>query len=215
MSPINSHTPEARKLPIPAPRLQEAAALAAGVVGPNFRDDRCAGHPFRADPDADQEAQYRERLPVPGKGAERGRQRIGEDRQHHRPLAADIIGDDAADDAAGRPAEHGRRQDIAGVTRDLRILRGFEQLVQRKADGQEQRVDLEPVEQPAEVRGEQHLPLLAVERAIPRHRAARCADLCHHAFSLFRAVIHRFTRPAFIGEYKRQTRHGKGESAGR
>ena len=115
--PISSQTPEARKLPIPAPDLQQPAALAAGVVGPQFGDERRSGHPFRADADADQKAQYRERLPIPGNGAQSGSQGISEDRQHHRPLAADVIGDDAADDAARCPAEDGGGQDDAGIAR--------------------------------------------------------------------------------------------------
>jgi hypothetical protein len=109
-------------------RLQESAAPAARMVGPNLGNERGPGHPFRTDPDPYQEAQDRERLPVPRDGAEARGQRVGENGQHHRPLAADIIGDDAADDAARRPAEHRRRQHIPGVARDLGILRRVEQL---------------------------------------------------------------------------------------
>jgi hypothetical protein len=47
-------------------------------------------------------------------------------------------------------------------------MRRIEQLAQRESYRQEQRKDLEPVDQPAEVRGDQHPPLLAIERPIPR-----------------------------------------------
>jgi hypothetical protein len=47
-------------------------------------------------------------------------------------------------------------------------VRRIEQLAQRESYRQEQRKDLEPVDQPAEVRGDQHPPLLAIERPIPR-----------------------------------------------
>src|ERR1700730_4610169 len=50
----------------------------------------------------------------------------------------------AADHAAGRPAEDGGRENVAGIVRDRRVLRRIEQLVQGKGDSQEQRVDLEP-----------------------------------------------------------------------
>jgi hypothetical protein len=52
--------------------------------------------------------------------------------------------------------------------RDGRVLRRIQQLTQREADGQEQREDLETVKRPAEVRGDQHLPLRAAQGAVPR-----------------------------------------------
>src|SRR5262249_53561732 len=46
-------------------------------------------------------------------------------------------------------------------------------LMQRHADGEDEREYLEAVEGPAEIRRDERLPLRAVERAIPRHGAAR------------------------------------------
>src|SRR5215468_6249298 len=81
---------------------------------------------------------------------------LSEDRQQHRPLAADIIGDDAADHATGGPAEHGEGENIAGILRNGRSLANIKQLLQGEADSQEQGVDLA-----AEVRGDKDPPLLA------------------------------------------------------
>jgi len=46
-------------------------------------------------------------------------------------------------------------------------LRRVEELVQREADSQEQRIDLKTVEQPAEILGDEHVPLRPAERPIP------------------------------------------------
>ena len=154
--------------PEPGTALQEAAALPTCVIRPQLGDDGRSGRPFRADRGPDEKAQHGEGHPIPGERAEPGRQRIGEDGQDHRPLAADIVGDDAADHTAGGPAEDGGGEDVAGVTGNGRVLGRVEQLVQSEADGEEQRIELETVEQPAEVRGDQHPPLRAIERAIPR-----------------------------------------------
>ena len=101
----------------------------------------------------------RERHPVPGEGAKPGHDRIGEDRDDHGAPAADIIGQHAADQAADAPAEQGDADDGAGIGRDLRKLRRIEQLAQRHADHQDQREGLVAVEHPAEIRGNQRVPL--------------------------------------------------------
>src|SRR5262249_14447954 len=88
----------------------------------------------------------------------------------HRAFAADIVGSDAADDAARGPPEHRRRKYVPRVAWNLRVLRRVEQLVQREADRQEQRIDLKTIKQPAEVRGDEHPPLLAIQRTIPGRR---------------------------------------------
>src|SRR5206468_11388425 len=66
-------------------------------------------------------------------------------------------------------SEYREGQDIAGILRNGGGLANLKQLLQGEADGQKQRVDLETVERPAEVRGNQHLPLLAVEGTVPRY----------------------------------------------
>jgi hypothetical protein len=50
------------------------------------------------------------------------------------------------------------------------MLRGVEQLMQRHADGEDQREHFKTVKDPAEVRGDERFPLRAVERAIPGRR---------------------------------------------
>src|SRR5262249_26600062 len=93
----------------------------------------------------------------------------------------DIIGDDAADHTTGGPAEHGEGENIAGILRNGRSLANIKQLLHGEADSQEQGVDLEAIEQPAEVRGDKDPPLLSVERAVPRYSVDR-VHLRHASF---------------------------------
>jgi hypothetical protein len=81
--------------------------------------------------------------------------------------AADIVGQDAAQDAADAPAEQGDRDDRAGIGRDLRKLRRLEQLAQRHPDGEDQGEGFIAIEHPAHVGGDERLPLGAGERAVP------------------------------------------------
>ena len=112
-----SHTPAAIKLPIPAPLCNRPPPLPRAWSGHNSETIEAP-------------VAHSEPIPTPTRNRKIAKdcqfqatalnpvvKRIGEDRQHHRPLAADIIGDDAADDASGRPAEHGRCQNIAGIAR--------------------------------------------------------------------------------------------------
>ncbi len=151
--------------------LHEAHALAAVLVGPQLGDDRGAGHPFGADAHADDEAQHCERVPVPCECAHPGHDGIAQDREQHGALAADVVGDHAAEQAADRPAEQGEGDHRAGIERYLRVLGRVQQLMEGRADTKHQRVGLVAVEQPAEVGGEQGIPLAAVQRAIPGLRA--------------------------------------------
>ena len=89
--------------------------------------------------------------------------------------------DDAADHPTGGPAEHGEGENIAGILRNGRSLANIKQLLQGEADSQEQGVDLEAVERPAEVRSDKDPPLLSVERALPRYSADR-VHLRHASF---------------------------------
>src|SRR6266404_4756792 len=83
-------------------------------------------------------------------------------------------------------------------------MRRVEQLVQRKSYRNKQRKNLEPVEQPAEVRGDQHPPLLAIERTIPRQR--RDGGIAVHSSApLFAAVLHPFKRRSQIAAPKKYT----------
>jgi hypothetical protein len=166
--------------------LQEGAATAARVVGPKLGHDRGAGRPFRADREADQKAQNGKGNPVPRERAQAGEHRVGEDREDHGALAAEIIGEHAAQHATDPPAQHGGGDDHAGVGRNQWILARVEQLPQRSSDSKDQGENLEAVERPAEVRGEERFPMHAVERAIPRqgpdragfpHQTLLCEDL--------------------------------------
>src|SRR6516225_4389136 len=115
--------------------LHEAATFAASVVRPQLGDNRCSSCPFRANRDTNEKAQDRQGLLIPGQRAQPGGQRVGEDRQNHGPLAADIIGDNSADHSAYPPAEESASNDIAGIARDGRVLVRRNQLVQSKAHG--------------------------------------------------------------------------------
>src|SRR5215831_21175158 len=64
--------------------------------------------------------------------------------------------------------------------RNGRSLANIKQLLHGEADSQEQGVDLEAVEQPAEVRGDEDPPLLSIEQAVPRYSADR-VHLRHHS----------------------------------
>jgi hypothetical protein len=157
----------------PETALHQRDAAATRPNGPQFGDDRRSGHPFGPDRDPDQESQHRERRPVPRQGAQPRHKRIGEDRQHHGALAAEIIGEHAADQAADRPAEQRERDDGSGVDGNLTVLGRLEKLAQRGADRDHQREGLVAIEHPTEIGGDQRVPLAAVEQAIPGHRVVR------------------------------------------
>ncbi len=166
--------------------LHEPRALAARMIGPELGGHRRARRPFRAKRDADEKPQHREREPIPRDGAEPGHQRIGQDRQHHHALAADVVGEDAADQPAHAPAQERDRDDRAGVGRNLGVLRRRQQLMERHGNGEDQRVGLIAVEEPAQVRGEKCIPLVAIEAAIPR--ASKSGLSAGHGVSLRRIV---------------------------
>src|SRR5262249_49103148 len=88
-------------------------------------------------------------------------------------LAAEIVGEHAAEQPAETPAEYRDGDDRAGIGGNELVLRGGKQLMQRHTHGEDEREHLEAVEGPAEVRGDERLPLRASERAMTRHGAAR------------------------------------------
>ena len=147
--------------------LHQPDTLAAVLVGPELGNDRGAGHPFGADRKPHEKPQYREGQPVPGKRAEPGQDRVGEDRQNHRALAPDIVGNHAPDHAADRPAEQGERDHRAGIDRDLSVARRIEELAQGDADRDDQRIGFVTVEDPAQIGCDQRLPLGTAKGAIP------------------------------------------------
>ena len=108
---------------MPSPHCIRPAPRPRALSRPHFRGHRGAGRPFRADRDADQEAQHRERNPIPGECGQAGSQRIGEDREDHGAPAADIVGQHAADHPADAPAEQRDADHGAGIGRDLGELR--------------------------------------------------------------------------------------------
>src|SRR6266436_3883670 len=81
-------------------------------------------------------------------------------------MSTSVVGKHAAE----APAEHGDGNDRAGISGDERVLRRIQELMQRNADGEDEREHFESVEGPAEVRGGERLPLRAVQRAIPGPR---------------------------------------------
>src|SRR5262249_7038540 len=98
----------------------------------------------------------------------------GEDRKGHRPLAADIVGEDAAEQSAQPPTEDGYRNDRTRIGGNSRVFGGIQELVQRDPDGENEREHFETVERPPEVRSDQCLPLRPIERAIPRRMPEKC-----------------------------------------
>src|SRR5262249_21298878 len=126
------------------------------------------GRPFRADGNADEEAQNRERYPIERDRGEPGGNRVGQNRQNHCALAPEVVGEHAADDAADSPAEQRDGDDRADIGGDLRVMRRLRQGAPRRTERPEQRMQFEPVGQPAEIGGEQDVALVAGEAAIPR-----------------------------------------------
>src|SRR5262249_42180946 len=100
-------------------------------------------------------------------------QRVCQDGQRHRPFAADIVGQYAAEQPTQPPTENGDRNDRAGIDGNELVLGRVQELVQGRADGEDHRKDLEAVEGPSEVRGDQCFPLRRIERAIPWRRPRR------------------------------------------
>src|SRR3984893_15327957 len=147
--------------------LQKCATLAARLVRPKLSRDRGPRRPFRADREPNEKAKYSKRQPIPGESAQASEQRIGKDRKGHRPLAADIIGQYAAEQATRPPTEDGYRNDRAGIERNVLVFGWVKELVQCRANGENKRKHLETVERPPEVRGDQRFPLRPVQRAIP------------------------------------------------
>ncbi len=78
--------------------------------------------------------------------------RVGENGQGHRSLAADVIGQNAAEQPADAPAEHRDGDHRARIGGNEFVLRRVEQLVQRRADREDEGEDLKSVERPAQVR---------------------------------------------------------------
>ena len=71
-------------------------------------DERHAGGPFSAHPEAEQDAEHRQlrhRLRQPAGGRE---DRVDQHRRHQRALPADAVGDDAEGHAAGGRGEQRR-----------------------------------------------------------------------------------------------------------
>src|SRR5262249_35865292 len=159
-------------------RLQKGATLAACLGRPKLGHDRRPGRPFRADREPNKKAKYGKRHPIPGERAHAREQRIGKDRERHRPLAAAIVGKHAGEQAADRPTEYGYRNDRAGIGGDERVLGRLQELMQRDAHGENKREHFETIERPPEVRGDKRFPLRAVERAIPWRRL-QSADFAH------------------------------------
>src|SRR6266513_2017908 len=164
--------------PDPQAALHQPGALAARLVRPELGRDRRTGSPLGADGNADEKPKRSERHPVPREGAQPGHERVRQDRDHHGPLASDVIGQNAADHAPDSPAEQREGDDGAGVARDLRELRRREQLMQSYADRQQKGVGLVAVEHPAEIRGDERIPLPPIKAAVPRLRSSY-ADLGH------------------------------------
>ena len=157
-------------------RLHDADRLVAKVRRPRLADEHGAGRPLAAHADAEHRAPEQQlHHALRRRGAERG-QRKDQDRAHQRAGAAEAIGDVAEDRAAD--ARHDQRdgaEHAGGVVAEAEV---HAQL----ADGHGVEHEIHGVEHPAELRGQQHAPLLARDRAVPRNVSAhrrRCRSCFH------------------------------------
>ena len=141
--------------------LHHARRGAAQVRRPVLERQRHAGRPDAAHADAEQRAD-REQHPVRRReAAEEREQRVPEDREHQRALAAPAIGRRAGADAAGDAED---QRDRAERARE-RLVDGEAALnvdEQKRQDG-----EVEAVEHPAEVGADERLPLRRGDLAIP------------------------------------------------
>jgi len=96
------------------------------------------------------------------------KRRIANDIQSNEIAVSPVVSEHAADDAADAPTQQRDGDDRADIGGNLRILRRVEQGAHGRTDRQDQGIEFEPVEQPAEIGGEQDVPLVTVEAAIPR-----------------------------------------------
>jgi hypothetical protein len=147
--------------------LEETAALGPRPFRPSLGEERDARAPLAAHGDAGHEAQAEHH---PEGGGERGQaaeERIEEDGPQHHALAADIIGQHAADEATQTPAEQGAADRDAGPDRPLRQLLWRQQRFQHRRQDQDQGEGFEAVEDPAHETRDQDAPMHRFEARVP------------------------------------------------
>ena len=168
-------------------RLHDADGFVAKVRRPRLADQHGAGRPLAAHADPEHgapEQQLHDALRR--RGAER-RQREDQDRGHQGARPAEAIGHVAEDRAADAGHDERHRAEHAG-----RVVAESEVHAQL-ADGHGVEHEVHGVEHPAELRGQQHAPLLARDRAIPRNvsadrRRRSCCPNFHERLESSRSV---------------------------
>ena len=143
---------------------------------PCFADEHRSGRPLAAHADAEHRAPEQQlHHALRRRGAQR-RQRKNQDRAHQGPGPAEAIGDVTEDRPAdARHDERDGAEHAGGVVAEAEV---HAQLT----DGHGVEHEIHGVEHPAELRGQQHTPLLSRDRAVPRNVSAhrrRCRSCFH------------------------------------
>ena len=146
----------------------------------HFGDQRHADRELATDAQARQKSIEREVIDRHRKRTEPGTERVHQDRDEHRLGPADPVAEHAEDQAAGRPTgDEDARRDVAGVAASRRVsssgvsaVRDAE-LRHRLRPSQNEQLLIEAVEQPAEGGHDEHEPVIAIQKLIPRPAIVR------------------------------------------
>ena len=122
-----------------------------------FHRERAAKAPFAAHGDAEQRAQDQKDREVRRESGKRAEDRIAEDIQHQRRLASPSVAEPAEDEGADEPHRQRQEQGV-GHRRHLDA-----ELLGDVLEQEGQQEEVEGVEHPAEIGGEDRLLLLACE----------------------------------------------------
>ena len=148
---------------------------------PGFREQRRPHRPFAADAQRGQEPENQQVPPRLREEGQPGEGGVGQDGEAQRARPAQPVADAPEEPAAQRPAEHEPALDDRAVMAHARVggAGGPEQLRDERRGHQRVKVHVQPVERPAQPRGDARAPLLARDLAQMR-RVANCtgAGLC-------------------------------------
>ena len=153
--------------------MHQAGAHSPSILRPLLGDERAAHRPLAADADAGEHTKERELPDARRDGAEAGKRRIAENRQHQRSHAAEAIRNRPPHHRQAPADQEQRKQHRAVIHHNCgrRGLAGSRQQLGERRD-QHERVDerIHPVECPAAPRGPE------AARLIPCQRRARSCD---------------------------------------
>ena len=155
---------DARQQKADAPRaLQHAAHKAARADRPLLHRERRACRPFRAHADAEEGTEDQQEEESRREARDEIANRVPEDRDHQRRLAADTVGEPARCDGADQPHPQGQRED------DRDFGRRNLEFVGDRLDDQQKDGEVERVERPAQPGRPPRIPLVLGRLAPPRH----------------------------------------------